>query len=178
MAEFRILGPLEVATEEGLAALGGAKQRGLLAILLLQPNIVVSRNRLIDLLWGEQPPETAVSALQVHVHGLRKALGQDRLRTSGPGYVLSVKPGELDLERFMELCDEGRDQLAAGDSVAAATTLGDALALWRGPALDTSPPSPSRRPRLHAWRSSVLPPSKTGSKPTCDLAATRTSWPS
>jgi len=136
MAEFRILGALEVATEDGLAALGGAKQRGLLAILLLQPNVVVSRNRLIDLLWGEQPPETAVSALQVHVHGLRKALGQDRLRTSGPGYVLSVKPGELDLERFMELCDEGRDQLAAGDSVAAATTLGDALALWRGPALD------------------------------------------
>ena len=73
--EFRILGPLEVVDDGRKLALGGVKQRSLLALLLLQPNRVVSRDRLIDELWDTAPPETARTALQVHVSGLRKSLG-------------------------------------------------------------------------------------------------------
>ena len=65
--EFRILGPLDVVVDGRPVALGGSKQRALLAILLLHPNEVVSRDRLIDELWGSAPPETAATALRVHV---------------------------------------------------------------------------------------------------------------
>jgi DNA-binding SARP family transcriptional activator len=129
--EFRILGPLEV-TEDGQAvALGGAKQRGLLAFLLLHANHVVPRDRLIDELWETDPPDTARTALQVHVSQLRKALGRDRIVTQAPGYLVRVEPGELDLERFEQLADDA----LAEEPLAAAATLREALALWRGPLL-------------------------------------------
>ena len=132
--EFRILGPLEVADESGRIALAGKKQRALLALLLLHANEVVSRDRLIDELWGEEPPATAANALQVHVHALRKLLGRDRLETRGTGYVLHVEPGELDLHRFEQFVDEAESALAQNPA-AAADTLRRALELWRGPAL-------------------------------------------
>src|SRR3954467_5867649 len=116
--EFRILGPLEVLVNGRALDLGGPKQRALLALLLLEANRVVPRDRLIDALWDESPPETARKALQVHVSQLRKALGRERLQTADPGYRLRVEPGELDLDRFRGLEDEGR--------------LDEALALWRG----------------------------------------------
>src|SRR2546428_12262534 len=94
--DFRILGPLEVVADGQEVPLGGAKQRALLALLLLHPNRVVSRDRLIDELWETDPPETARTALQVHVSQLRKALGRDRIVTQAPGYLVRVEPGELE----------------------------------------------------------------------------------
>ena len=112
--EWRILGPLEVATDSGLVALGGPRRRALLAILLCQPNAFVPRGRLIDLLWSLDPPSSAQGALQVHVHGLRRSLGADRVLTRGVAYAVSVRAGELDLERFEALALRGRERLAAG----------------------------------------------------------------
>src|SRR5262249_43961772 len=103
--EFRILGPLEVEEDGRLLKLGGAKQRALLAILLLHANEVVSRDRLIDALWGGEAPETARTALQVHVSQLRKALGPHVIVTRSPGYLIQVRPGALDLERFENLVE-------------------------------------------------------------------------
>src|SRR5438105_13375910 len=79
--EFRILGPLEVELDGQLLSLGPPKQRALLAWLLLHANRVASRDRIVDALWGERPPETAVSALQGYIAGLRKAIGADRIET-------------------------------------------------------------------------------------------------
>jgi DNA-binding SARP family transcriptional activator len=135
MMEFRILGPLEVADDGRPASLGSGRQVRLLSCLLLHANEVVPRDLLIDALWGERPPPTAVIALRVQVHALRKLLGQERIATEGPRYRLHVEPGELDLEHFEALFARGRDELAAGEADAAAKTLREALARWRGPAL-------------------------------------------
>jgi DNA-binding SARP family transcriptional activator len=101
--EFRILGPLEVNSDGQLLDLGGAKQRSLLAVLLLHANQVVSRDRLVEALWESEPPETANKALQVHVSALRKLLGKERLETRPPGYLLRVADDELDFGRFQRL---------------------------------------------------------------------------
>jgi predicted ATPase/DNA-binding SARP family transcriptional activator len=132
--EFRVLGPLEVLDEGRPVALGSGRQPLLLACLLLGAGEVVSRDRLIEALWGERPQKTARNALQVQVHALRKRLGQERITTEGPGYRLRVEPGELDLERFERLVAQGRSLFAAGDAEAGAASLREALALWRGPA--------------------------------------------
>src|SRR6266849_10183781 len=106
--EFRILGPLEAYEAGRQVPVGGAKQKALLAMLLLNGNQVVSSDRLIDALWEDQPPETAQKALQVHVSQLRKLLGKERLQTRAPGYLLQVAEGEFDLERFQRLVEQGR----------------------------------------------------------------------
>src|SRR5262245_17605456 len=129
--EYRILGPLEIADDGRQVAIGGSKPRALLAILLLHPNTVVSRERLIDELCGTSPPETAPAALQVHVSQLRKALGRDAIVTRAPGYLIRVEDGQLDLDRFAALAESAREQEAAD----AAETLREALGLWRGPPL-------------------------------------------
>jgi predicted ATPase/DNA-binding SARP family transcriptional activator len=129
--EFRLLGPLEVERDDQVLAVGGRRQRALLALLLLQANTVVARDRLIDALWGENPPETAANALQVAVHALRKLLGPDRIVTHGPGYLIRVEKGELDLQSFVELVERARDEAPA----AVAESLREALALWAGPVL-------------------------------------------
>jgi YVTN family beta-propeller protein len=129
--EFRILGPLEVVDDGRKLPLGGAKQRALLALLLLHPNRVVSRDRLIDELWDTDPPETARTALQVHVSQLRKVLGRDRIVTQAPGYLVRVESDELDLERFERLLGN----VDRTDSAGAAETLRQALSIWRGPPL-------------------------------------------
>jgi predicted ATPase/DNA-binding SARP family transcriptional activator len=118
--EFRLLGPLEVESDGAVLPVGGPRQRALLAFLLLHANEVVRRERLIDALWGEQPPARAQNALQVAVHGLRRVLGPERVETVGDGYRLHVEPDELDLARVQELL---RHSPAA------------ALELWRGPVL-------------------------------------------
>jgi DNA-binding SARP family transcriptional activator len=130
--EFRILGPLEAEQDGRLVPLGGRKQRALLALLLLHANGVVPRDRLIDEIWGDEPPETARTALQVYVSQLRKALGGERIETRAPGYRVRTEPGALDLERFERLVGEGRDALAGGDAERSADALREALALWRG----------------------------------------------
>ena len=101
--QYSILGPLEVRDGEGAVALGGAKQRALLAVLLLHANEAVSRDRLVDELWGGAAPASAGHSLEVYVSQLRKALGgssDQPLVTRPPGYVLHVESGALDLERF------------------------------------------------------------------------------
>jgi DNA-binding SARP family transcriptional activator/streptogramin lyase len=129
--EFRILGPLEVEADGQVVRLGGAKQRGVLALLLLNANKAVSRDRLIDEVWGDEPPDTAATALQGHVSQLRKTLGADAIVTQAPGYLIRLADGELDLDRFERAV--GRARAAAAPEAAA--TLNEALALWRGPAL-------------------------------------------
>jgi DNA-binding SARP family transcriptional activator len=142
--QFRILGPLEVLDDQGRPlALGGPKQRALLAVLLLDAGAVVSAERLVDELWGDAPPGSARSVLQVYVANLRKVLEPARarraagwvLRTRSPGYLVAVGPDDLDLGRFERLAEQGRAALAAGDAEKAAGLLRGALELWRGPAL-------------------------------------------
>jgi len=136
--EFRLLGPLEVRADGRPVALGGAKPRALLAVLLLQPGSVVSVDGLIDDLWGERPPKTAAHALQVYVSQLRKALDPGRrgvLEKRAAGYLLDVRPELLDIHRFRRLLGDGRAALRDGDAAQASALLGEALALWRGPAL-------------------------------------------
>jgi DNA-binding SARP family transcriptional activator len=131
--EFRILGPLEVREGDQLLGMGGAGQRALLAILLLNANQVVSSDRLIDELWGDEPPESGLGALQVRISQLRKSLGPgaERLETRSPGYRLRLVSGELDLDRVSGLVDEAE----GSEPAVASERLREALALWRGPAL-------------------------------------------
>ena len=131
MPDFRILGPIEVSDETGSLLLGGTKQRVVLAMLLLEPGRIVSVDRLIDAVWGEQPPRTATTSLQNFISQLRKTLGAEVLETKAPGYRLRVRPGELDLDRFRVLVKSA----AGADPQTRAEKLRHALALWRGPAL-------------------------------------------
>jgi DNA-binding SARP family transcriptional activator/DNA-binding beta-propeller fold protein YncE len=138
-----VLGPLEVATNVTSLPLGGAKQRAVLALLVLHANEVVSTDRLIDDLWGDTPPESAANMLQGYVSHLRKTLEpgrgrgeHDLLVSRVPGYMLQIRSGQLDADRFERLATEGRRLLADRDAEAAAERLRAALALWRGGALD------------------------------------------
>src|ERR671924_337344 len=127
-AQFSLLGPLAVTSNGEAVALGGQKRRALLAVLLLEANQVVSRDRLIDALWGEEPPDTARNTIQVYVSQLRKLLPEGMLETVAPGYRLAVEPDSVDLFEFVRLSEEGRGALAAGDAARAAETLRAALA--------------------------------------------------
>jgi DNA-binding SARP family transcriptional activator len=128
MPEFRILGPLEVVGDGGPIVLGGQKQRALLGLLLMRVGEVVAKDRLVDQLWGEQPPKTATTSLQNLVSQLRKLLGPDVLATRPPGYVLQIDAESLDLGRFERLVAASRSAEAAER----AAMLRQALALWRG----------------------------------------------
>ena len=132
---FVILGPVELSIDGRPVSLGGPKQRCLLAFLLLHANQAVSRDRLIDALWGKAPPPSASESLGTYIYRLRKLIGHDRLARHGGCYQLSVEAGELDAERFESLVAYAGQATAAGDSRSAARTLSAALALWRGPAL-------------------------------------------
>jgi DNA-binding SARP family transcriptional activator/ABC-type branched-subunit amino acid transport system substrate-binding protein len=142
--EFRVLGPLEVVERGRQVEIGGRTPRVLLAVLLLHANEVVSRDRLIDELWGDSPPATAVKTLQAHVSRLRATLngsdattdrGHGMVETLGQGYCLRIEPGAVDADRFQGLLEEGRGALGEGEAERAAQVLRDALGLWRGPAL-------------------------------------------
>jgi predicted ATPase/DNA-binding SARP family transcriptional activator len=157
--EFRLLGPLEVSDGDAPVPLAGAKQRGLLAFLLVRANQVVSRDRLIDGLWGDEPPETAVESVQVYVSRLRKLLPPKTLLTRSPGYLLEIDPDTLDLHRFERLFAEGRETLAGGDAERASALLRQALELWRGPALAEFAAEPFARAeigRLEELRESAV----------------------
>ena len=133
--EYRLLGPLEVLVDGRPARLGAPRHRGMLVLLLTQANAVVPAQRMIDELWGEEPPASAVNLVQGAVSHLRKILGREAIATRGAGYALSVEPDALDLQRFERLAEAGSIALADGHLETAAATLGEALALWRGPAL-------------------------------------------
>ena len=141
--QFRILGPLEVTEEGRHLDLGAPKQRALLAVLLISANRVVSLDRLIDQLWGEEPPPRATGSLQAYISNLRRVLEPSRapgqpprvLVTQPPGYLLRVDPGDLDAARFETGAAEGRRLLGEGRPAEARDLLQAALGLWRGAAL-------------------------------------------
>lgn len=143
--EFRVLGPLEVVDDEGPLVLQAGKQRALLACLLLRANRVVSSETLIDVLWGEDAPETAMHTLHVYVSQLRKVLRQARsphhagLVTEGRGYMLRIDPDDIDLDRFERIAAAGRQALEEGEDADAAARFGEALGLWRGQPLSDLP---------------------------------------
>jgi DNA-binding SARP family transcriptional activator len=132
--EFRLLGPLEVRRGGRIVGLGGPKPRALLTDLLLHLGQAVSIDRLIDDLWGEEAPETAVHAVEVYVSQLRKALAPDGpggressvLVTARPGYLLEAEPEQVDIHRFQRLVDDGRSALADGDPARASLSLREA----------------------------------------------------
>jgi predicted ATPase/DNA-binding SARP family transcriptional activator len=113
---------LEVVDGDRALSIERGRQRALLGYLLLRANEVVAQDRLVDALWGESPPASAVTVLHGYVSRLRRVLGDGRLQTRPPGYVLHVAPDELDLYRFRVLLAQDRHD--------------DALALWRGPPLE------------------------------------------
>jgi len=129
--EFRLLGPLEVVRDGDALAIGGAKPRALLAILLLAANEVVARERLIEKLWGATPPPTADTVLNVYVSRLRKLLGKDVLLTRSPGYLLRAGATQIDVRRFEHLVEQAH----GAEPGEAARLLREALALFRGPPL-------------------------------------------
>lgn len=136
--ELGILGPFEVRLDAGPPlALGGRRQRSLLALLALRANEVISVDRIVDELWGEHAPATAVHTVQVFVSRLRAVLGgaASRLVTRAPGYALEVRVDELDADRCQRLCAGARSELASGRAAQAAVLLREAAALWRGPPL-------------------------------------------
>jgi DNA-binding SARP family transcriptional activator/ABC-type branched-subunit amino acid transport system substrate-binding protein len=162
--EFRILGPLEALDEGQPVALGGSKQRALLAVLLLHANETLSTDRLIDDLWGERPPATAGKTLQVHVSRLRRALAahddsNGMVVTRERGYQLQLDPERLDLHRFERLVADGRRALAEGPPERAARKLEEALSLWRGQPLGELVDEPFAQreiPRLDKLRVDAL----------------------
>ncbi len=130
---YRILGPIEVESSKGLVRLEGGRQRALLALLLAHRNEVLSAPEIADVLWGEEPPETWRTALQVHVSNLRKALGPEgRLLTRPGGYVLETDEGDLDADRFLSAVDAARGHVVHRQPAVAARVFGEALAMWHG----------------------------------------------
>jgi DNA-binding SARP family transcriptional activator/DNA-binding beta-propeller fold protein YncE len=136
--EFRILGPLEVVEDGNPVSLGTLKERLVLGVLLLHANEFVSRERLIDELWGAAPPPTARKAVNVYVSKLRKSLtrdGRDPIATADGGYRLQVEPDTVDANRARLLVATAREHIAQGELELAAQRFREALSLWRGPPL-------------------------------------------
>ncbi|HVI37975.1 MAG TPA: BTAD domain-containing putative transcriptional regulator, partial [Gaiellales bacterium] len=165
--QIQVLGPLEVRQAGGLVALGGVKQRAVLAMLALRVNEVVPSEWLIEGLWGEQAPPSATNAVQVYVSRLRKALRGAAaaeaapaavLQRRGPGYRLELDPERLDLYRFQRLAREGVQALPAAPG-RAANQLREALGLWRGQPLAEFADAPFARaevPRLEQQHLAAL----------------------
>jgi DNA-binding SARP family transcriptional activator len=154
-ASFRLLGSLEVEQGAEAVEIGGQKQRAVLAILALNAGRVVSTDRLVDLLWGEQPPKTAVTSLQNFISQLRKALGANLVVTKSPGYLLNVPADQVDVNRFERLLGEARSL----EPESRGRKLREALELWRGePLADFSfePFAESEIARLEELRSAAL----------------------
>jgi DNA-binding SARP family transcriptional activator/tetratricopeptide (TPR) repeat protein len=142
--DFRFLGPLEVRSAGAPLPLGGQKQRGVLAVLLLNAHTVVTIDRLVDDIWGEAPPRTVEAYVQNCVSRLRAVLGRDTIETHPGGYLLRVAPEDVDATRFVRAI-EAAQALAAPERVA---TLSEALGLWRGPPLAEFAYEPFAQPEI------------------------------
>jgi DNA-binding SARP family transcriptional activator/tetratricopeptide (TPR) repeat protein len=157
--EFGILGPLQV---NGVDVTLPAKQRIVLAVLLLNANRVTPVDALTDALWDDAPPASARTTMQGYIKQLRQNVVLqvgERVVTRPPGYLIEARPGELDLDRFTGLRDRARDSSKAGDWESAATLYADALALWRGAPLGDIPSAMLRRtevPRLAELRIAAI----------------------
>jgi DNA-binding SARP family transcriptional activator/streptogramin lyase len=141
---FDILGPIAIRDPEGSEIrLPAGRERSLLVLLLINRGNVVSVDRIIEALWGEQPPETAAKAVQGYVSHLRRTLDPDRasggseglIVTKAPGYALQAQEVDIDAARFEGLAAEGTRALDEGSAADAAAAFDAALGLWRGPAL-------------------------------------------
>jgi len=176
MVDFRILGPLEALDGEREMPLGGGRQRGVLAILLIHRGRVVSVDRIVDLLWGERPPETAAKTVQVYVSRLRKALGEGLLLTRGAGYVLELAPGQLDADSFERAVSRAREELARENAAAARDLLRGARASGGGRRSPTSPTRTSHATRSTGSRNSGWRRSKSGSRRTSPSAGAPSSF--
>jgi DNA-binding SARP family transcriptional activator/tetratricopeptide (TPR) repeat protein len=163
---FRILGPMAVHDGRHWVGIGAAKWRSLLAALLIRATDVVSFDQLVYELWGDTPPRTAATQVHGYVMRVRRAIGDPqghRLVTAAPGYRLVVGADDVDARRFGVLLGAGREALDGGDARRAADLLGEALDLWRGPALsDVAPTAPVRAEAdrlaeqwLEAWETRV-----------------------
>ncbi|SMC62556.1 BTAD domain-containing putative transcriptional regulator [Kibdelosporangium aridum] len=131
---FGILGSVEILSAQGEPLpLGGPRQRALLALLLLDAGRVVTVERLLDGLYGDDPPSGATSALQSQVSRLRRSLPEGMLEFHPGGYRIAADPQAVDVHQFERLAKQGARALASGDPAAAAATLTEALGLWRGP---------------------------------------------
>jgi len=155
--EFRILGPLyaDAGTGRGPAVIGQPLLQSALAVLLLRANRTCPRTMLVEALWGNEPPSSPEAALRVCISRLRRCLGDcaGRLATVGPpggrspahrqqrGYVMVVRPGELDVDEFTDLAEQGQAELDSGNVTGAAASFISALALWGDPPLPDVPRS-------------------------------------
>src|SRR3954471_12992670 len=142
--QIGLLGPLELRVGGEPIVIARAKQRALLALLATVAGRTVSVDRMVDELWGDEPPARAGASLQAYVSNLRKLLEPDRapgapatvLVTEPPGYRLILAPGNLDVSRFETLAAKGQAALSDGSAAEALDTTTQALALWRGAALE------------------------------------------
>ena len=176
--EARVLGPLEIVVGDTQIEIPGGKQRELLAILLIHANEILSTDTLVDGLWGESPPSSALKTLQALVSRLRGTLGSagEALETHGHGYRLRLESGELDSDVFYGALEEARRARSRGEPERASEQLRQALGLWRGPALAGVPirrlraigDCPTRRAPSHS-------PGKSESKPISSSDATMSS---
>ncbi len=128
--ELGVLGPLQVRRDGAPVTIPGAKPRTILTMLGLHGGSVLSAEKLIELLWGDDPPRTAAKALQTHISSLRRTLGDGFVLTQGTGWILSES--ETDASRYKLATRMGRDAAAAGDTSQAVARFDEALTLWRG----------------------------------------------
>ncbi|HVV07661.1 AfsR/SARP family transcriptional regulator [Amycolatopsis sp.] len=127
---FRLLGSVAAFDDQGPVRLGGPKQRTVLAALLLNADRVVAEDQLIEFVWGQTPPASARGQLQVRISELRKLLGRALIVRRSPGYLIGVRPGDLDLEVFETAVTEGKAELSEDRPLQAAERFRAALALW------------------------------------------------
>jgi DNA-binding SARP family transcriptional activator/tetratricopeptide (TPR) repeat protein len=159
---FGVLGPLVVMPDSGVPLdLGTPKARAVLAVLLCRPGRVVSVHAMVDALWPQAPPATAVKNVQLYVHQLRRALGEEtRISRRDGGYVLSAEPDEIDALRFAALVGRHRAAAAEGDQERARALVAEALGLWRGEhayaGVDDVPPVAAEARRLDEARLTAL----------------------
>ena len=139
--EFRVLGPLEVRADCESISLGGAKQRAVLAVLLLSANEVISVERLVDEVWGDRSPPSASHSLEAYVSRIRQLLNGygPTLTRRGAGYCLSLGDAVLDSDTFARRLEDASDAAGEGGLARASALAGEALALWYGPALADVP---------------------------------------
>src|SRR3954469_24801268 len=135
--QIELLGPVEARVAGRAVALGGPRPRALFAVLALMGGRVMTTDRLIDELWGEDPPARARDGLQVHVSRLRKRLAEagadaGRLVSQAGGYLLIVRPGERDVDRWQQALERARRARADGDPRFARKGVEEALGVWRG----------------------------------------------
>ena len=164
--QFNLLGPIQVVDKGHVRTPSSPKQRTVLSLLLLRSNELVSTEALVEELWRDRSPPSAMSTLQTYIYQLRKMFlngnhdphGQILL-TKTTGYLLRLQPVQLDIHHFGELARQGREALADGRTERASTLLHKALNLWRGPALadvEAGPRLEAHITRLHESRLSVL----------------------